>query len=131
MLMRQQLRELRRYGMTIGAHTKTHPILTTLDHDAARNEIVDGRRELEEVIGERVKVFAYPNGKPKQDYDQSHVERVRELEFCAAVSTAWGVSDRTSDRYQLARFTPWDRDMRRFRLRLAQNLFRSNESLPS
>ena len=122
MMTRAQVRELRRHGMSIGAHTRTHPILTTLSADAARAEIEDGRRELEDILGERVKAFAYPNGKPIRDYDRSHVALVRELGFDVAVSTAWGVSDRTSDRFQLRRFTPWDRQVGRFGLRLARNL---------
>ena len=124
MMTRQQVRELRRHGMSIGAHTVTHPILTTLPIDVARREIVDGRRDLEETLNERVKLFAYPNGKPTRDYDATHVALVRELGFDAAVSTAWGVSARHSDPFQLARFTPWDAGVHRFGLRLAQNLMR-------
>ncbi len=128
MMTREQVRELRRYGMSIGAHTVTHPILTTLTGDEARREIDDGRRDLEDTLGERVKVFAYPNGKPMRDYDASHVALVRELGFDAAVSTAWGVSRRGSDLHQLPRFTPWDTDVDRFGLRLARNLMRTGET---
>lgn len=122
MMTRQQLRTLRRYGMSVGGHTIHHPILTSLTPEAARAEIDGGRRELEDVLGEPIRVFAYPNGKPDRDYDASHVRLVRELGFDAAVSTAWGVSDRRSDRFQLRRFTPWDRNVHRFGLRLASNL---------
>lgn len=128
MMTRQQVRELRRHGMSVGAHTVTHPILTSLDEDTARREIADGRRDLEETLNEPVKVFAYPNGKPGRDYDASHVALVREMGFDAAVSTAWGVSSRTSDPMQLPRFTPWDTDVNRFGLRLAQNLTRTGET---
>ena len=131
MMQRDQLRVLRRYGMSVGAHTVTHPILTTLTAEQARAEIDDGRRDLEQALNERVKVFAYPNGRPKRDYDASHVAIVRDLGFDAAVSTAWGVSYRTSDRYQLARFTPWDTGANRFGLRLAQNLLRRGETVPA
>lgn len=124
MLTSQQVRELRRHGMSIGAHTVTHPILTRLTPDEAHREIEDGRRALEDTVGERVKLFAYPNGKPGRDYDASHVAMVRSMNFDAAVSTAWGVSNRRSDPYQLPRFTPWDADVNRFGLRLAQNLMR-------
>jgi peptidoglycan/xylan/chitin deacetylase (PgdA/CDA1 family) len=127
MMTHAQVRELRRHGMSIGAHTMTHPILTTLSRDEAYREIAEGRRELEEILGERVKTFAYPNGKPHRDYDTSHVGIVRELGFDAAVSTAWGVSKRDTDRFQLPRFTPWDRDPLRFRVRLAQNQLRTAE----
>lgn len=124
MMTRDQVRELRRYGMSVGAHTVTHPILTTLSADAARREIAESRDDLEHTLNERVKTFAYPNGKPGRDYDRSHVALVRELGFDAAVSTAWGVSDRYTDRFQLARFTPWDANMSRFGLRLAHNMTR-------
>ena len=128
MMKRQQVRELRRYGMSVGAHTVNHPILTSLTVDEARREIDESRRDLEETLNERVKVFAYPNGKPKRDYDMAHVGVVRELGFDAAVSTAWGVSHRKSDRFQLPRFTPWDSGVNRFGLRLAQNLMRNAET---
>ena len=128
MMTRQQVRELRRHGMSIGAHTVTHPILTTLTADEALREIDEGRRDLEDTLSERVKVFAYPNGKPMRDYDASHVALVRELGFDAAVSTAWGASRRESDRFQLPRFTPWDTRVDRFGLRLAQNLLRKAET---
>jgi peptidoglycan/xylan/chitin deacetylase (PgdA/CDA1 family) len=124
MMTRDQVRELRRYGMSIGGHTVTHPILTTLPLDDARREIMDGRTDLEETLNERVKLFAYPNGKPGRDYDATHVRLVRELGFDAAVSTGWGASDRRSDRFQLARFTPWDTSLSKFGLRLAYNMTR-------
>jgi peptidoglycan/xylan/chitin deacetylase (PgdA/CDA1 family) len=124
MMTRDQVRELRRYGMSIGGHTVTHPILTTLPLEEARREIMDGRTDLEETLNERVKLFAYPNGKFGRDYDATHVRLVRELGFDAAVSTDWGVSDRRSDRFQLARFTPWDTALSKFGLRLAYNMTR-------
>lgn len=127
MMTRQEVREVRRYGMSIGAHTVSHPILTTLGPEAARAEIAESRLDLEETLGERIKLFAYPNGKPIRDYDASHAAMVKSLGFDAAVSTAWGISQRDSDPYQLARFTPWDTDTNRFGLRLAQNLLRTPE----
>jgi len=125
MMTSQQVRELRRLGMSIGGHTVSHPILTKLAADEARREIADGRAALQEIVREPVRTFAYPNGKPIQDYDATHVDMVREMGFDAAVSTAWGVSTEWSDRFQLARFTPWDKGIAMFGLRLAQNLSRT------
>ncbi len=129
MMSSQQVRELRRHGMSIGGHTVSHPILASLPVDEAVREIDAGRRVLEDILKERVKVFAYPNGKPERDYDATHVRVVRELGFDLAVSTAWGVSDRRTDIFQLPRFTPWDASTDRFGLRLAQNLTRKAELL--
>ena len=124
MLTPQQVQRLHAAGMTIGGHTVTHPILTRLETAQARREIVEGRERLEELIGERVDLFAYPCGKPGRDYSPDHVAMVRSCGFKAAVSTAWGSAGRGSDLWQLPRFTPWDRERWRFGLRLAQNLLR-------
>jgi hypothetical protein len=122
MMSPDQLRSLRAFGMDIGAHTVSHPILSRLEPDSAMREIGEGRRELEGMLGERVALFAYPNGVPTQDYGPDHVRMVREAGFDAAVSTAWGVANRHSDRHQLPRFTPWDRGRWRYALRLWRNL---------
>ncbi len=122
MMTADQVRALRRAGMQIGGHTVSHPILATLDDGAARYEIAEGKRRLEEILGEPVTLFAYPNGKPAADYSPASVALVRELGFQAAVSTAWGAAGPASDPFQLPRFTPWDRSRGRFALRLARNL---------
>lgn len=124
MMATGQVRKLRDAGMEIGAHTVTHPILARLPAREARREIEESREFLEGLLNERVSLFAYPNGKPGQDYRPEHVEMVRRMGFVAAVSTAWGVSTPSSDRWQLARFTPWDRTPLRFVLRLLQNCLR-------
>ncbi len=109
-------------GITIGAHTVTHPILARIPDATARAEISSGRTALEAIIDKRVGLFAYPNGKPGKDYEARHVEMVRELGFDAAVSTAWGASRRGDDPFQLRRFTPWDEERLRFGIRMAKNL---------
>lgn len=122
MMSSSQVRQLHSSGMEIGGHTVRHPILATLDPGAARAEIADGKRALEELTGAPLRLFAYPNGKPGTDYRIEHVQMVRELGFEAAVSTSWGAQRGAPDLYQLPRFTPWDRGRLRFALRLAQNL---------
>lgn len=117
-------RQLRDGGMSIGAHTCSHPILARVDRETARREILESRRVLESELDEPVTLFAYPNGKPVQDYLPEHVELVRDAGFAAAVSTAWGAASRESDSYQIPRFTPWDRSRLQFGFRLASNLAR-------
>jgi peptidoglycan/xylan/chitin deacetylase (PgdA/CDA1 family) len=125
MLTSTQLRDLYSAGMGIGAHTVSHPILARCDEQSARAEIAEGRQQLEAMLGERVGLFAYPNGKLDADYTREHVRIVRELGFDAAVSTNPGASRPGDDLFQLSRFTPWDREPWRFGLRLAQNLRRA------
>ncbi len=126
MLTSEQLLALRTSGMGIGAHTVSHPILARLDSHAARREIVDGRDHLEKLLGERIALFAYPNGKLGSDYTEEHVRLVESLGFSAALSTNWGAAGSKSDTFQLPRFTPWDRARTRYGLRLLSNLWAKN-----
>ena len=125
MMTSDQVRELRADQMGIGAHTDSHPILAREAGGVARKEIEVGKRRLEEITGGSVRLFAYPNGKPGQDYVPEHVRMVRELGFDAAVTTAWGTAGSGADVYQLPRFTPWDASKLRFGLRLMQNAARA------
>jgi peptidoglycan/xylan/chitin deacetylase (PgdA/CDA1 family) len=108
MMRSAQVVELHRVGMEIGGHTVRHPILRVLPDDEAEAEITRGRLALAQLIDAPVEVFAYPNGRPHQDYDERHVAMVRRAGFRAAVSTAAGTATAASDPHQLPRFTPWD-----------------------
>jgi peptidoglycan/xylan/chitin deacetylase (PgdA/CDA1 family) len=124
MMDSDQVRKLHNAGMEIGGHTVNHPILACLEYADARTEIAIGKETLEQIIRAPVRLFAYPNGKPNQDYLSDHVEIVKGLGFDGAVSTAWGAARCGDNLYQLPRFTPWDRGYMRFTIRMAQNLFR-------
>jgi peptidoglycan/xylan/chitin deacetylase (PgdA/CDA1 family) len=122
MMGEAHVRALRAAGMEIGAHSVTHPILANVAIDQARREIVESGQRLGEILREPIRLFAYPNGKPGQDYGPEHVRMVRDAGYSAAVSTAWGVAAAGVDPYQLPRFTPWDRTPGRFGLRLLRNM---------
>lgn len=118
MMRSGQVVELHRAGMEIGGHTARHPILRVLADADAEAEIAEGRKRLQQLVDAPIDVFAYPNGRPMQDYDGRHVEMVRRLGFRAAVSTAAGTATAASDRFQLPRFTPWDQGAWRWMMRL-------------
>lgn len=123
MLTTAQLHKLHAAGMGIGAHTVSHPILAALSDRAARNDIANGKRQLEQLLQAPVTLFAYPNGKAGRDYGPAHVEIVKSLGFTAALATDWGVARRGAglDLFQLPRFTPWDKGRLAFLWRLRQN----------
>jgi peptidoglycan/xylan/chitin deacetylase (PgdA/CDA1 family) len=118
MMRSTDVRDLAASGLEIGAHTVSHPILRALDRDSAASEISTSRQRLESITGHAVRFFAYPNGRPGDDYTEEHVRIVRDLGFEAALSTQRGVAHRGSDPFQLPRFTPWDRNPTRFLARL-------------
>ena len=122
MMTSAQVADMDKAGMGIGAHTVSHPILARTDLAIAREEIAHGRDKLAQIIGKPVAFFAYPNGRPTQDYRSEHVDLVKRLGFKAAVSTAWGATAIGEDTFQIRRFTPWDTNPLRFGARMIKNL---------
>jgi peptidoglycan/xylan/chitin deacetylase (PgdA/CDA1 family) len=58
------LRELAAAGMTIGAHTMSHPILCEQRTELSRREIMNCRERLGQCSGQTVWAIAYPFGDP-------------------------------------------------------------------
>lgn len=129
MMTADQVVDLVSAGMEIGAHTITHPILSSLESKHSEKEIIEGRSQLQDISGRPVPVFAYPNGKPGLDYRREHVAMARRAGFIGAVSTAWGSATPNSDPFQLPRFTPWDRNLFRFILRQLFNYTQGPQSI--
>jgi peptidoglycan/xylan/chitin deacetylase (PgdA/CDA1 family) len=107
MMTRPQVQQLANMGFEIGAHTVSHPILRELSDVDAENEIRQSRAGLQALTGQKIEMFAYPNGRPGEDYDLRHVAMVKNAGFIGAVSTITGAATQTSDLYQIPRFTPW------------------------
>lgn len=123
MMTDDEVRLLHQRGMTIGGHTVNHPILSKLDSTSVAQEINDNKAYLESLLDSSIQLFAYPNGKPDQDYLPEHVALVKQAGYQAAVATQWGVVNEHSDKWQLPRFTPWDRSHTRFMLRMISRLY--------
>lgn len=116
------VRTLHSQGFEIGAHTIHHPILNECTRAQAREEIGASKEQLEAIIGGPVTSFAYPNGRPNEDYRAEHVEMVKSFGYTAAVSTSAGVADAETDVFQLPRFTPWGLSDERIAFQLARNM---------
>jgi peptidoglycan/xylan/chitin deacetylase (PgdA/CDA1 family) len=96
-----QIRALRRAGMDIQSHTRTHRVLQTVPHDELVSELAGSRKDLELELGERVSCVAYPVGRPI----------AREREIRAAVSAAGyelGFSNMNGVTWTWGRFDPLD-----------------------
>jgi len=57
-----ELRQLASAGMTIGAHSLTHPMLSQLPAELAYKEIAESGVRLESALQRRIWAFAYPFG---------------------------------------------------------------------
>lgn len=64
-------------GFDVGFHTRRHDVLPALDDPGLTRAMSDGRRELEEIVGRRLEIIAYPHGKA----DQRVAAAAREAEF--------------------------------------------------
>jgi peptidoglycan/xylan/chitin deacetylase (PgdA/CDA1 family) len=82
-LTADEVRELAAAGVEIGAHTVSHPDLTTLSFEDARAELADSRAELSRLTGEEVTVAAYPYGRATKTTRAA----CREAGFAAACRT--------------------------------------------
>jgi len=67
----------------IGSHTRDHCYLKNVDAWQAYEQIADGKRQLEDVLGEEVAGFCYPGGR----YRRRDVELVRSCGFLYARTT--------------------------------------------
>jgi peptidoglycan/xylan/chitin deacetylase (PgdA/CDA1 family) len=121
MMTPRQLKQIDKAGFDIGAHTHSHPILSVLEVEEQRREILLSKQLLEQWLGKEVINFAYPNGIWQKDLDQQTVDVVEELGFKSAVITNWGLSSADTSRYLLPRFTPWDKTPFAFHTRLVRN----------
>jgi peptidoglycan/xylan/chitin deacetylase (PgdA/CDA1 family) len=86
MMSEGELRDLAAAGWELGAHTMTHPDMSTLDYDSCRREIEDSRDELERIAGVQIQTFAYPFGR----YGPAALAAVRDSGLLAAVTTGSG-----------------------------------------
>ncbi|KGJ96781.1 polysaccharide deacetylase family protein [Colwellia psychrerythraea] len=121
-LTEKQIKVMHCSGMTIAAHTHSHPILMKENNETAFAEIKLSKELLEQIIEEPVEYFAYPNGRIGQDYNEEHVDMVKKIGFKAALSTDWGsLTNLKLERFKIKRFTPWDKKEIFFALRLALN----------
>ncbi|CAB1276759.1 polysaccharide deacetylase family protein [Candidatus Nitrosacidococcus tergens] len=123
MMKKNDIITLKKAGMEIGGHTRSHPILSQISFKEAREEIYTNKEELEGVLGDPIHIFAYPNGRPNIDFNKNHIKMVKNAGYKGAVTISRGAARSAIDSYQIPRFTPWDRTPLCFMFRLIHNSF--------
>lgn len=58
----EMLHEIRRAGMTVGSHTRTHVLMTNESRQRVMEEVAGSREDIEGRLGTGVQHFAYPSG---------------------------------------------------------------------
>lgn len=86
--------------VSFGSHTMHHPMLTCLaDPREVDYEIRESRAVLEEKLGHKVRIFAYPYG----DFGERELQAVRAAQFDWAVTTIHGINTPKTDPHLLYR----------------------------
>lgn len=101
----------------VGAHTVTHPVLSTLPPAAQRAEIEGSKVHLEQILGRSEMSFAYPYGS-ESDYTRETVAIVRDVGFVVACSNFGALAWRRTDPFELPRVLVRDWDGETFARRL-------------
>lgn len=81
------VKELHESGLVeFGGHTLTHPSLTSLSGEDAKEEILKNKKDIEKILGEEIITFAYPYG-----HTNNRIQKiVQECGFKYGVSTDTG-----------------------------------------
>ncbi len=77
-----EIRDMSLNGISFGAHTVNHPILTNMPISQAKWEIIKSKRDIENQLGKEISLFSYPNG----NYSPDILELVKNAGFSCAVS---------------------------------------------
>lgn len=99
-----EMRLLSGIGVTVGAHTCSHPIMARLSGAEQTRELGESKRLIEQVTGRACDSFAYPNGGPG-DFDDATRARVIEAGYRCAFTTIKRRLSRADDRFEIPRCT--------------------------
>jgi peptidoglycan/xylan/chitin deacetylase (PgdA/CDA1 family) len=96
-----QVKEWLAAGHEIGSHTLTHPHLTRISPQRAREEIFASRKKLEDLFGVPVRHFCHPYG----DWNAAVRDLVVEAGYETACTTEFGVNGAGTSPFELRRIT--------------------------
>lgn len=102
MLSWTQVREMQESGISFGAHTMDHPVVSRLTSSERWHELAESKRLLEERLQKPAVHFAFPFGMPA-DIDPETCLLLPQCGYRSAVSTVWGVNTPQTDRFLLRR----------------------------
>jgi hypothetical protein len=111
----EDIRSMSTEGVSFGAHSVSHPILTSIPIEKARYEICECKSRIEKHIDQKVDYFAYPNG----ESDSAIAKVVEESGFSGALGVGQTWITHTTDRFRLGRVGIYWDALNVFRLMLS------------
>jgi peptidoglycan/xylan/chitin deacetylase (PgdA/CDA1 family) len=79
-----EIREMDAGGVSFGAHTVNHPLLTQVPLTRAQWEIAESKKDIQNYLGKEVTTFAYPDGR----WNMEIADLVQKSGFVCAVATS-------------------------------------------
>ncbi len=89
----EEITELGKNGISIGAHTVNHKILSSLTKEEIEIEISESKNEIETRLGKKVFSFAYPVGRNQHYHSEKCIPVLQENGFKLAVTTIGGFNN--------------------------------------
>ena len=99
-----RVREMHASGMEMGAHTFSHPNLARLDGNAVALELGRSKEIMEQRLGGRVSLMAYPFGKPRRHFRSETVEIAAGLGYVSAAAVLFRAVEPATSRFEVPRF---------------------------
>ena len=118
MLNLEEINLMKKDGIDFGSHTVNHRRLSSLDGNAANDEVCRSKAELEDLLKKEICYFAYPYGK-KRHYTEEIKAKVKQAGYKAAFTTENREIDTHSDRFELGRFCIQDYPLYAFKTRVS------------
>ena len=94
-----QLRELAEAGFEVGSHSATHAFLTDLAEADLHRELVESKRDIEDIIGRRVRHLSCPGGR----ISRRVADAARAAGYDTMATSRIGSNGRETDPFALTR----------------------------
>ncbi|UCD64232.1 MAG: polysaccharide deacetylase family protein [Candidatus Zixiibacteriota bacterium] len=100
-----EITKMSQNGIDFYPHSITHPIMTRIPYGQRLAELAEPKRLIEQKLGRKADIFAYPNGE-EDDIDDDTIRALRETGYTAALTTTPGfnLTTQTNDFYRIHRF---------------------------
>ena len=97
-------------GIRFGSHSRTHPALIELSHDAVKEELLNSKKRIELELGHAIDGLAYPFGS-RSSFDLNVKEIAKETGYKYAYTNIMGINKGGSqDNYSLKRVRIYSED---------------------
>ena len=108
----QDIQTLKKNSHEIGGHSKTHISLglSDMNEEIWEEELHQSRKCLETIWGQNVNTMAYPFGEPRDVFDMSLNQKLKNsgYQLCFSIEPKWNKRD--TNPYNLGRIMPHSQD---------------------